>query len=902
MSAAAPARLRIDVATGEVGLDAVDAVVPGPIPLVLRRAYRSLRTEPGPFGRGWTGPFDIALAIDTETVRCVGGAFDGALFAAVAPGRAARLDSGLVLEHHVHAFALWTSPRRRFVFDKRGGAEGRLPLSAIRDSGGGALTLDRRDGLVVRVDGPPGGPVRFTYGAAGAEAAVQGRSGRVLARWDVRDGALRSAAGTGRPTEHYAYDGERLVEHRAAGTTTFAQYDADGRALALWGPGRAGIRVGYDARRHTTRVLEGDGSQTLYRYTPERQVLEKVHPDATARVYYYGLGGALAGDGDADGARAFQAFDPAEGRLLIVDHDLRAVAVDYDADGRAVSAGPLDADAAPHLLSWSDAHTLAALQTPAGHTWRFERDATGRVITVASPAGRTVRVAWSAGGMAVEDADGRRREETWDEAGRVLTVVDRSGRRERRRYGDDGHLTAVEIGERYRAEAFRDDAGRITAVADSEGERVKVDRDAAGRVIGVAGPGDRRVAVRRDDRGRIVRAERSDGAAVQLAYAADGRLASVDGPRGTATYTSTEGGTVVAEATGSRHYNRAGDLVARVAGDERTLFDYGISGELRSWGGALGTASLGSVHLGYDADGRLDRVAGRPPLPDAAPVDLRLAHDADGLLAAVHLADRPALTVETDATGRPVAIGGALAARLRFDAADRLVEVEAGGASVQIAYDALDRPTHVRDASGSVDLTSAATEVWDRQIAEAEGPDAAPLALRLRVERRGVLVSAHIASVPLVLWARDEVRCPAVGMTTRRVAAVVHGEAAALGRRPADPDALLGAWTPDPDRDLRVDHTAVPRAADLGLPWALLDAYVLDPAYLDALPSPLDAPRHQGDPARDALDDVAGTHTRDPLRAMPWRRDRLAVLAPPTDLLALDGPPSLGDVLTFLGT
>ncbi|WP_412068644.1 DUF6531 domain-containing protein [Rubrivirga sp. IMCC43871] len=895
MSVAPPARLRIDVATGEVGLDAVDAVIPGPIPLVLRRAYRSFRTAGGAFGPGWTWTLDVALTVDAEAVRCVGGAFDGAAFGAIGPGRAARQeDTGLVLEHHPDAYVLWASPRRRLVFDKRGAVGETIPLSAVRDGSGGSLTLDRRGGRVVRVAGAPSGPLHLEYGSDGIEAVVQGRQSDVLARWNYTGGALRSAAGPGRRLEHFAYASGRLVEHRADGATTFAQYDAEGRGLAIWGTSGAGVRVGYDARRHTTRVLDGAGSQTLYRHTPDRQVLEQIRPDASARVFYYGLDGRLAGYGEADGPLIFQAFDPSEASLLVVDHGLRAAAIAYDADGRAVTVGLIE-DEAPFTLAWSDAHTLAAIRTPEGHVWRIERDRAGRVESVVSPAGRTARLSWSPQGLAVEDAEGKRREETWDGAGRLVSRVDRSGRRERRRYGDDAHLAAVEVGRDYRIEAFRDAAGRLTAVSDSDGDRIKIDRDGAGRIVRIAGPGDRQVAVSHDAQGRLARVDRQDGAHLEIAYLADGRIAAVEGPDGTASYAVDDGETVVTDPTGERRYNRAGDLRVQIAGEQRTAFAYGAHGELLLWEGWLGDAHLGAVRFGYGAEGRLTQIDGRPPHADAS-VALRLAADADGWPTAILSGGTPVVDVETDALGRPARLGGHLDARMGFDAADRLVRVETEAGPLDIAYDAIDRPTHLRRGDRTADLVASPTETWDEVLATGEGLDGQPLALRVHVARHGVAVSVDVGPVPIVVWARAEVRCPPASQAARQVAAVLRGLAAALPARSASPDAGLDAWAPDPHRDVRIDQAAVPRAADLGLPWPVLDAFFLDPDYLDAIPGGLAESRTpDGSP-----EGITGMHTHHALRAAPWRSRGRRAVCPTPDLLALDGPPSLGDVLAHL--
>ncbi|WP_412062090.1 DUF6531 domain-containing protein [Rubrivirga sp. IMCC45206] len=892
MSAAPPPRLRVDVSTGEVVLEAVDAVVPGPVPLALRRAYRSQHEGAGALGPGWRWGLDAALAVEGETVRCEGGPFDGATFAAVAEGRAARLDaSGLVLDHLAEAYVVWATPRRRYVYAKAGGRGGRLPLSRIQGTGGAALTLAWRRGQLAEVRGAPGGRLRFEYAGGRLTAVVREGVADPVVHFGYERGHLASATvGRGR-TDRYAYDGGRLVEHAGAGGTTLAQYDAEGRGLAVWGSWGPGIRLGYDTLRHTTRVVGADGGQTLYRHAAGAQVLERVPPEGAEQVYYYGADGRLVGFGDGDGPRVFQALDPDTGRLTLLAGRARGAAVDYDADGRAVAAGPLGDDAPAVSYVWDDAHALAGLTDARGGAWRFDRDRAGRVAAVTSPAGRRVTLAWLSDGLAVDDAQGRRWRETWDAAGRVVGRVDRAGRQEHRRYDAGGHLDAAVVEGGYWLQAVHDGAGRLASIADADGARLRLDRDAAGRVARVTGALDAPVAVGYDVHGRVAGVRPESGHGITVEYDVDGRLARIDGPRETTTYGTDDGEIVVGDRAGTRRYTRDGALVAVDAAEGGERFSYGLRGELRAWETRRGEVPAGFVSFDYGPDGVLARIAGRSADGDA--IDLGLVTDADGWLTAVEAGGEPLATLTLDPIGRPVAVAGAVAATLAFDAADRLVRAEGAGATVEVAYDEIDRPTRARSGPDTVEIERAPGGVWEQTLAI--GAEASAVRLGVRVDRRGVVLTLHVGAVPVVLWARAEARCPAASPTARRVAAVVRGAGAALPARPLTLGARLAPWAPAPG--VRSDHTAVPRAADLGLPWPVLDAFYLDPGLLDARPDGTAVTAGRG---RDPFPNVTGTHVAGPLRAAPWRAHGLAAVLPPPDPLDLGGGPDLGALLARL--
>ncbi len=69
----------VDVVTGEFYLDTVDLSLPGPMPLNLRRNYRSQNLGDSEFGRGWAMTYAPSLTVSPDESRIYAGEMDGSV-------------------------------------------------------------------------------------------------------------------------------------------------------------------------------------------------------------------------------------------------------------------------------------------------------------------------------------------------------------------------------------------------------------------------------------------------------------------------------------------------------------------------------------------------------------------------------------------------------------------------------------------------------------------------------------------------------------------------------------------------------------------------------------------------------------------------------------------------------
>lgn len=922
--------LRVDVATGAAALDAVDLALGGPLPLVVARAYCSRRARPPvtePFGVGWQSGLGAWVELGDAVWTLRGGPFDGAAFAPVPEGKEARqAETGLVVQSHPDAVVVLASTRRRFVYGRAERRGTRLPLIAVRDRAGADLAVQWSGDHVARVQTSDGRTLTVELGGGRVRSLVlaSGGASETVARYAYGlGGELVEATDAAGHTTRYGWDGDYLVELTdAEGGRQRAQYDADGRCLAVWHD-RAPVAfaLSYDPLRQTTLAVDAAGGQTIYAVVMGEQVVERIAPAGHSDTYIYDEVSRLVGFVRDGTVREMQRLDPEDRRLVHLHAETRVAFVQYDADGLAETAE--DAFENRWTLTHADG-AFVRLTTPLGAAWQVSRDRLGRATAVVSPTGRRWTLTHGAT-ASISDDDGRRWAETRDARGRPVSRTDRLGRTTTLRWRGD-HLEGVALdgpGAGYGIDAVRDGLGRIVRLTDAPARRaVRYTYDATGLVAACEVDG-RRVEVRYDGLGRPIEAAAPGEPPVRIGYAANGQIRRVDTASGAARYSAGEG-LAVSSGGGRRVYSTLGELL-RVEGEGREeAFTYGPSGELMVWERTRGDAS-DVLLLAHDADGRLASLSG---VLDAETVDVTVAYDADGRVSAVHVGPEPEPVTEAvhpeldselaaarqtldaldpyrpeptaeevavaalkdpepeaaegtvrarratveiryDTSGRPTRIVGASEARLHFDDGDRLVAAEGPAGRMALSYDVLDRP--------------------------AEAPQRTPLAgdpgLVLVTTAGGVMVGVELGALVLPVWARGERRAAPMSATVRACVALVRGPAAALptvGRPRLD---ALAPWVPDAARDLRLDATAVPRAADLGLPPGPLDLFALDASHLDAVPVPAVGAlaAHQSDATRDDHDATTGPHRTGWLRPAPWRSRAVGPHLGGGDLLLRNG-------------
>jgi RHS repeat-associated protein len=688
----------VDVATGDVLLFQQDASLPGVLPLVIDRAYRSSWRAGRWFGASWASTFDQRLRIGPDRITAIFA--DGRILSWLcrpAPDLPLPLTGLPVagpswrLERAAGGFTV-TDPQAGLIWrfeargDERQGGEhrgGELPLVSVTDRRGSQLRFSYSDrgepagithsgGYRVRVvmtggriaglrQVTPAGEVTlagYRYDPAGNLSAVVSSSGQALrfsydaegrlTGWHDRNGISyrysydeqgRCVAGTGPGgalSGRFAY-GDRVTWWTdAAGAVTIYQLDASSRVTAVTDPLGHVTHFWYDEHGRLATRADPLGRLTRYGYDEHGNLTAVTRPDGSQVRARYDAANLLAELVDADGARWRQEYDARGNLVRRIAPDQAVTSYGYDQRGHLASVtGPLGAVT---TVECDLAGLPVAVTGPEGGCTRFTRDASGRVTAVTVPDGAVTTLTWTPDGRlaAREFPDGGRERREYDAEGNLVSYLSPAGEQTRYEYGPFDIVTAVAGPDGTRAEFRYDHALRLIAVTRA-GLSWRYDYDAAGQMVAET-----------DFNGTVTR----------YAYDPAGQLISRVNAAGQ-------------EVTCT--YDELGLLVRRVAG------------------GAVST-------FGYDAAGRLVRAAN----PDA---EIRLTRDPLGRVTAETCNDRTVLS-SYDLAGRRtrrVTPAGAQQ-RWTYDDAGRPVALQSGGRVLRFGYDGAGRETR-RDLPGGLALS-----------------------------------------------------------------------------------------------------------------------------------------------------------------------------------------------------
>ncbi len=518
----------VDVMTGELLAEAVDFDLPGLLPIVWERNYRSRETEEGALGAGWFHPFEESLEDR------------GRLTLRLADGRTRTHDPLGVGESTWQAEERYTLTRTKEGFERRtwngirfflrkvAGAS-RFVLTEVRDRAGNRIALEYERGYLVRITDTAGRELEVAWNRRRRIASITFQ-GRALVRYEYDDdGRLDAARDALDHALRYEYQNGVLVKETHKGGLSFHfEWDwlhPEGCCVRTWGDG--GIydrRITYDMHRHVTTVDDGRKGRTHYWGNAHGLVTKMIDPmgaitetawdewcrktsetDALGNKteWTYDERGNRIGETSPVGARASWTYDSENLLVSFVDeaggiwraeHDSVGkvrriwspvgVATEYVHDDHGRLVGIDDPMGRCRRFEWSERHDLVSVADGEKHTTRLEHDSFGRLIQKIDPLLRTTRVTRDPLGRPTyaELADGEVLWLKYDAEGNVVEQLDAQNRLVKMRYG--GLRRLVEhtdpMGHSVRLEY--DVEEDLVAVENQLGERYSFERDRAGRV------------------------------------------------------------------------------------------------------------------------------------------------------------------------------------------------------------------------------------------------------------------------------------------------------------------------------------------------------------------------------------------------------------------------------------
>ncbi len=684
---------------------AVDAALPTPgLPLEFARSFGNTipeRYRVGPFGRGWTAPWQTSLELEGHMEHIGDGLSPIFVVDAVTvrgPGDSQR--------------RFQSDSRKLGEFFSQPGDSGKLQMArGILAVFPAWFTLTEPSGLVTRFHG----------------------SGKVDFMQDVNGNRINAG-----------FTGDRLTSlTHASGALTLA-YNAAGLIADITDSVGRVTTFGYDATNDHLLSVTGPAGTTSYTYstgagaTREHALLSVTEPGGATRLFEYDDRGRLTATGLTGNVQRVEYGYDETGRVMATD--AAGVAASLFFDHRGLVARTEDSLGAYTRYEYNDARQMVRETNSLGQARSYVWSNSGQLRSMTDEYGRTT--IFTLGGplnrpTAFTDARGNTVDYAYDAAGNLTSTTYPDGSIERLAYDALGNPTALvnrrgqAVDLTYNAAgqvtletfpggstiAYNYDArSRLSSAVDSHGATTFT-YDAADRMTRVEYPNGRWLEYTYDAAGRRTRMEDLSGFVVQYSYDAVGRLRGLrDGADAEiVTYAYDAAGRLSREDKGNDTYSlytfdgagRVQSIVHHAPDDSvNSRFDYAYD----ALGRRTGMTTLdGQWTYTYDLTGQLVRALFASTNPNIPDQDLSYEYDAVGNRVRTVL-NGQTTAYTTNALNQYVAAGastfgydldgnlvqeiGVDGTRLyTYDALNRLVRVETPDGTWQYEYDALGNRT-----------------------------------------------------------------------------------------------------------------------------------------------------------------------------------------------------------------
>ncbi|MCA7996147.1 type VI secretion system tip protein VgrG [Burkholderia cepacia] len=627
----------VDLATGQKVLAHQDFILPGRLPIDWTRSYRSADQRTGSLGIAWKLPY----ATEVRLAKAGLVYFD-------TDGRQLQFPELVAGAEHFHPIEKITLSRIEddcvgavYVMRFTDGYEEHYARHPVFEDRWQLHRIGTRDGQSLNLRYTPLGwlcevsndqhTVRCNLDEVGRIVSVlhvqdSNRSGCRLAAYEYDEhGDMVEAIDRLDLAWRYAYKHHLLTMYRTpSGAIHVSEWDNDtsqarcsrtyaytedssGRRLVT-----RDMRFAYSPSLRSTRVTDGLGNTTEYRYNGLWAVDRIVYPDGSIEETHFDETGSLAGYTDALGRKTRIVNDARGNPTTIVDPAGHITRIVFGALNQ------------PELIT-----------DPAGQTWVRAYDASGHLLSETDPLGNVTAYTYENGlPVTRTDALGNVTKMQWDPMGQLVSHTDCSGNTTAYTYDLFGQLSEV-----------TDALGNVTRLAHSEAARIadvkpagmgswKVHYDMAGRIVAQTDPLDRLTRTEWDAYDQRVKIVDPTNAERRFDYDEFGRLTKLTNANGdVATFRYDSRSRLIEQVgfDGRRQtckYNAAGDLVERI--------DHGQDGQITTnivydgVGRPIEQKCSDGSHTSYRYDVRGQLTQAQANGPGRSPIQVTYEYDAAG--------------------------------------------------------------------------------------------------------------------------------------------------------------------------------------------------------------------------------------------------------------------------------
>jgi RHS repeat-associated protein len=661
----------IDVATGNLSEEQADIPALGGRGPALKvvRSYNSqlaaTQAEGGPFGFGWTGPYNAYLVIDEK-----------AKTATVHQDNGSTTD--FTLTEGVYTAPSWIQAK----LAKEGtGYLYTLPdQSKLEFNSSGQLTkeIDRHKNAIT-----------LTYDKESHLETAKSTAGRTLT-FKFKEGHVESIKDPLGHEVKYAYESGNLVKVTLPGETEpnwIFKYDASHRLTEMT-DGRGGKTTNeYDGSSRVTLQKDPLERKRKFEYKESGGIKETTitEPNGSTTVEIFNAAGEptsiTRASGTALAATTTYEYDYALHRTGATDPNNHVTKYGYDAEGNRISE--VDPNGNEAKWAYNATHDVTSETTPKKEVTTITRNTAGDPETIKRPApgGKTqeTKFKYAENGDLEETTDplGHVTKYSYDKYGDKEAETDPEGDKQTFKYDEDGRIIA-EVPPRGNEEG-----------AEASKFETKTKRDSQGRPEVVTDPLGHETKYVYDANGNLKEQVNPNGHATKYVYDAGNERTEVKAANGNTTKTAYDSeGDVESRTDGNEHtteyeHNALNELTKTTDPLEReTTRTYDAAGNLKELKDPEGRTTTYT----YDPGNRLKEVK----YSEAATKPVTYVYDADGNV-----------TEMKDGTGTT---------KNTYDELDRLTESTNGnGKTVKYAYDLSNKRTEVVYPNGK-----AVTQSFDK--------------------------------------------------------------------------------------------------------------------------------------------------------------------------------------------
>ncbi|MER5864718.1 DUF6531 domain-containing protein [Kitasatospora sp. NPDC002040] len=533
----------VDIATGRMFIDQVDALLPGSLPLEFTRTYESGLVTGRWMGTKWLCPFDERLELD---------------------------EAGVVHIRPDRITQAYPHPE---------------PGDPVHASAGSRHELDLADGLFTVTDRSTGLVREFTPTSDGDEAlltAVRDRHGRHYELAYNENGAPESITHSGGYRLLVTVDAERITALRLAGADVsggdalLMRYGyTDGHLTSVYNSSGKPMRFTNDATGRLTSWTDRNNSQYLYTYDAHDRVTDEGGADGTLRFHF-----------------SYGDPDPATGLKLHTETNALGHTTSYHINEHAQVTTQTDPLGNATHYERDEYDRLLAETDPLGRTTHYEYDGAGDLITVTRPDGEQAHASYL-GTLSlptqITEPGGATWHQSYNENGLRTSVTGPAGTTTHFTYDELGHLASVTDGLGHTTALRHGPAGLPIEITDPTGATTRYEHDGFGRLVAAIDPFGAVSRMTWTTEGHPATRTAADGATESWSYDGEGNVLAHTDELGQVT---------------SFEYSHFETLSGRTAPDgSHFTFTHDTNMQLVAVTNALGQ----TWNYEYDASGRLVR-------------------------------------------------------------------------------------------------------------------------------------------------------------------------------------------------------------------------------------------------------------------------------------------------------